>query len=74
MVNAPTASDADVIDALRKGHFYAVMRLDTEPTADLTVLENVEFKDGTLTITCSGRIPAFEFFGQGGVVKKTVAI
>jgi hypothetical protein len=61
-----------VLEALRKGYFYSVVRRNEEPTADLTVLENVEFNDGTLTITCSGRIPAFEFFGQGGVVKKTV--
>jgi hypothetical protein len=72
MVNAATASEADVIDALRKGYFYAVLRLEDDPTAELTALEHVEFKDGTLTITCSGRSPAFEFFGQGGVIKKTV--
>ncbi len=72
MVAAPTASRTDVIEALRAGRFYSIARLNDHPAADLTNIETVEFKDGTLTITCTGAIPAFEFFGQNGVVRKTV--
>ena len=72
MISSPTSSQSDVIDALRGGHFYAVMRLDDTPNAPVTRVDNVAFRDGTLTITCSGAIPAFEFFGQNGVIRKTV--
>ena len=72
MVAAPTAARTDVIEALRAGRFYSMTRLNDQPTADLTNIEAVEFKDGTLTITCTGAIPAFEFFGQNGVVRRTV--
>lgn len=73
MVNASTTSEADIIAALRGGHFYAVMRLDEKPAADLTSIAAIEFKDGTLTLRCTGALPdAFEFFGQDGIIKKTV--
>lgn len=72
MVNAATSSEADIIAALRGGHFYSVMRLDDNLTTELTNIAAIEFKDGTLTLRCTGPIPAYEFFGQGGIIKKTV--
>lgn len=72
MLAAPTSSASDVVEALRGGHFYATLRFDHDPAAELTNIETVEFKDGTLTITCTGALAMFEFFGQDGVLKKTV--
>jgi hypothetical protein len=72
MIDAPTTSRTDIIEALRGGHFYAVMRLDDNLTAELTNITAIEFKDGTLTLRCTGAIPAFEFFGQNGEIRKTV--
>jgi hypothetical protein len=66
MVKAPSASANDVIAALRDGHFYAVLRLNKHPEAELTELSSVEFKNGTLTITCTGAPADFQFSGQGG--------
>ncbi|HKT82078.1 MAG TPA: hypothetical protein VJP86_17735 [Vicinamibacterales bacterium] len=67
-----TTNPSDVLSALKGGHFYSVFRLDDHPNAALTEIANYTFHDGTLTITCAGAIPAFEFFGQNGVIKKTV--
>jgi hypothetical protein len=73
MINSRTTAAVDVLEALRGGHFYSVMRLDEKPTAALTDIEAIEFKDATLTIRCTGAIPdSFEFFGQDGIIKKTV--
>ena len=51
---------------------HSITRLTDQAAADLTNIDAVEFKEGTLTITCTGAIPMFEFFGQNGVVRKTV--
>ena len=72
MIASPTPSEPDVLAALRGGHFYGVMRLDDDLQAAVTKIDNITFNGGTLTIACSGAVPAFEFFGQDGVIKKTV--
>jgi hypothetical protein len=69
MVNAPSASAADMIDALRAGHAYSVLRLNTHPEAEITELTGVEFKDRTLTITCTGAPSDFAFTGQNGTLR-----
>jgi hypothetical protein len=71
MVNAASASRGDIVEALRGGHFYAVNRLDDNPTAALTTVTSVEVTDDTLTITCAGATPEFEFFGQDGYIRQT---
>jgi len=72
MVDAATTSTADVVDALRAGRSYAVLRTGTLDSAHLTVLKNVEVSDNTLTVSVTGAQSTFSFVGQDGVIRKTV--
>jgi hypothetical protein len=72
MIDAASASSADVIDALRAGRSYTVVRTtDTMTPGDLTVV-SVGVTDATLTVTCAGPPATFVFVGQNGVIRKTV--
>jgi hypothetical protein len=71
MVGAATASSADVIDALRAGRSYTVVRTsDTETTGGLTLAE-VRVDQGVLTVGCDGPPATFVFIGDNGAVRKT---
>lgn len=72
MIDAPSASTADIVDALRAGRTYAVSRTSGSASAVGTVLQGVEFSDATLLVTCAGDPSTFAFVGQNGVVRKTV--
>jgi hypothetical protein len=70
MIDAPSASTDDIVDALRAGRSYAVLRINA--AAAETALETVTVADRTLTVTASGEPSTFDFIGQNGVVRKTV--
>lgn len=72
MLDAPSASTGDVVDALRAGRAYAVMRTNVTASAIETVLADVQFADGTLRVTCAGEPSTFSFVGQNGVVRHAV--
>jgi len=72
MIDAPSASTADIVDALRAGRAYAVMRTDGVGAAADTTLTGFELQAGTLTVASDGEPATFLFVGQNGVVRKTV--
>ena len=72
MINAPSASAADIVDALRAGRAYAVSRTNEIASAVETVLGRVTVENDTIEVTCEGEPSTFIFIGQNGVVRKTV--
>jgi hypothetical protein len=70
MIDAPSASTADVVAALRTGRSYAVLR--TDERAPGTVFHGATIDNHTLTVAVTGAPANFDFIGQNGVVKKTV--
>ena len=72
MINAPSPSVGDIIDALRAGRAYTVSRTNDTASAIETVVGNVTFSNGTLAVSCVGEPSKFVFVGQDGVVRKTV--
>jgi hypothetical protein len=72
MIDARSASTADIVKALRAGRSYAVLRTDEIPTADETTVTAVELRDSTLTVTWAGAPSIVAFFGQNGEQRKSV--
>ena len=68
MIDAPTASTADIIGALRQGRSYAVSLAGTRDDASL---KSVEVRDATMTVTSAGVPATYLFVGQDGVVRGT---
>jgi hypothetical protein len=72
MVDAASASDADIIEALRAGRFYAVLRTGALESAHLTRLERMDVRGHTMTVTLAGAPAAITFVGQDGAIRKAV--
>ncbi|OFW30146.1 MAG: hypothetical protein A3H97_24600 [Acidobacteria bacterium RIFCSPLOWO2_02_FULL_65_29] len=72
MINAPSASASDIVDALRAGRAYAVSRTNEIASAVETVLGTVTVDNDTIEVTCEGEPSTFIFIGQNGVVRKSV--
>jgi hypothetical protein len=68
MIDAPTASPGDIIDALRHGRTYAVSLVGNNPDA---ALKSVDVSDATVMITSTGVPATYLFVGQGGAVRGT---
>jgi hypothetical protein len=68
MIDAPSASTPDIVDALRHGRHYAVSLVGDK--ADAT-LKSIELQDSTLTVSSSGVPATYLFVGQDGSVRKT---
>ncbi len=68
MIDAPDASAAAIVGALRNGRSYAVSLVGDK--AD-SALKSVEVKDATMTIASAGVPATFLFVGQGGAVRGT---
>jgi hypothetical protein len=73
MINAPTASTRDVVDALRAGRSYAVSRVGDSIEPIDTVPVSVALRDGRLEVHCSGAPSTFVFVGQDGAIRQSVA-
>jgi hypothetical protein len=69
MIDAPSSSTDDIVDALRAGRSYAVLR--TNAAAADTILDAATVAGHTLTVTVTGEPSAFDFIGQNGAVRKT---
>jgi hypothetical protein len=72
MIDAATTSTSDVVQALRDGRSYAVLRTGTVEAANLTVLNHVDVADATLTVSVKGAESTFSFVGQDGAIRKLV--
>jgi hypothetical protein len=72
MIDAATSSNPDVIDALRAGRSYTVVRTVDEKTAGDLTLGSVRVDGATLTVTCEGPPSTFVFVGQNGTIRHTV--
>jgi hypothetical protein len=80
MIDAPSDSTADVIEALRAGRAYAVADLAEKAVADLAekkdrseeTLAGVEVRQGALAVTSVGAPATFSFVGQNGRTLRTV--
>lgn len=72
MIDAPSPSTRDVVDALRAGRTYAVSRTSETTSGVQTVLAGFEFSDGTLLVTAAGEPSTFNFVGQDGIIRKSV--
>jgi hypothetical protein len=72
MIDAPTPSTRDVVDALRAGRSYAVSRVGDTPVSMDTRLASVEVHAGRLVVNITGQPSRFAFIGQDGVVRRTI--
>lgn len=72
MIHAPTSSTGDVVTALKSGRSYAVLRTGTIGAAHVTLVDQVNVEDDTMTVSVSGAASDFKFIGQNGTVRKTV--
>lgn len=72
MINAPSASTADVVDALRHGRSYAVLRLGALGSSGITTLSAVDVRDRTMTVRLAGAPSVITFIADEGHVRKVV--
>ena len=68
MINAPGASAAEIIGALRQGRSYAVSLVGNNADA---ALDSLDVKDATMTVRSSGVPATYLFVGQDGAVRGT---
>jgi hypothetical protein len=72
MIDAPSASTADVVNALRHGRSYAVLRLGALGSSSITTLSGIEVHDRTMTVHLAGAPSVITFIGNEGHVRKVV--
>ena len=72
MVDAVSTSTSDIVGALKAGRTYAVLRTGAIESANVTMLNRVDFSDDTLTVSVNGAESTFTFVGQNGAIRKTV--
>jgi hypothetical protein len=72
MVDARSAADADIIDALRAGRFYAVLRTGALESANLTRLDRLDVHGDTMMVTLAGAPATITFVGQDGAIRQAV--
>lgn len=72
MVGAASASTTDIVQALRAGRTYAVLRKGAIAAANVTVLDRAELNQNTLSVSVTGAPSTFSFIGQNGAIRKTV--
>ena len=68
MIDAATAETADVVDALKNGRTFAMMRTDEDPSPVDTAVPTVAFDAGTLSVS-TPEPSTFLFVGQNGSVR-----
>jgi hypothetical protein len=72
MIDASTAATGDIVDALRLGRTYAVLRTGAVDSANVTVVDGVSVHDATLSVSVAGAASTFSFISQDGAVRKMV--
>jgi hypothetical protein len=73
MIDAEVPNTEEVIEALRAGRSYAVVRTGAIESAHVTMLVRVEVRDATVIVTSTGAASTVTFIGQSGVVRKSVS-
>jgi hypothetical protein len=68
MIDTPSASASDIVDALRHGRHYAVSLVGEKADA---AVKSIELQDSTLTVSSFGVPATYLFVGQDGTVRKT---
>ncbi|HUR32707.1 MAG TPA: hypothetical protein VM032_02875 [Vicinamibacterales bacterium] len=71
MIDAATASTANVVAALREGRFYAVLRTGAVEGAGVTTLQAVSVAGTTLRVNLNGAASTIIFIGQDGAPRAT---
>lgn len=72
MIDAPSASTGDIVDALRAGRSYAVLRTGALGASGITTLSAVRVEHGTLSVEISGAPSTITFIGRDGVIRDSV--
>ncbi len=73
MIDAPSASTADIVEALRAGRSYAVLRTGALEASNITTLAGVDVSDSTVTVNLHGAPSSVAFIGQDGIIRKHVS-
>jgi hypothetical protein len=73
MIDAPSTSTTDIVEALRAGRSYAVLRTGALEAANITTLEGVDVNHGTVTVKLRGAASNIAFVGQDGILRKHVS-
>lgn len=66
MIDASTASTADIVSALRSGRTYAVVRTGSPEQGNTTKLAALSVEDGTVRVSLDGAPSTVEFIGRDG--------
>jgi hypothetical protein len=74
MIDAPTSATSDIVDALRTGRSYAVLRTGEGSTDADIALSGVTLHAGTLNVSISGAPSTISFVGRNGAVRKSVDV
>ena len=72
MIDAASASTADIVEALGAGRFYGVLRTGALDNADITTLSSLSMHGSTLTVRLDGAPSTISFIGQDGAVRRFV--
>jgi hypothetical protein len=70
MIDAETTSAHDVIEALRAGRSYVVIRMIDAPANSDIALASMHTDDRSLTVTLTGAPAEISFIGQDGTVRQ----
>lgn len=72
MIDARSSSTADVVDALRSGRSYAVLRTGALDSSSITTLGSVQVSERTVTVRLAGAPATITFISDEGRVCKVV--
>ncbi len=72
MIDAASTGTAALVDALARGHSYAVSATSGTSTRNDAVLSGVDVAGGRLTVSIAGPPATFTFIRQNGDIRKTV--
>jgi hypothetical protein len=72
MIDAPSTGTEDIVAALRSGRSYTVARTNEGSSNIETVVSDVGFEQGKLTVTIQGDPSMFVFVGQNGAIRKKI--
>jgi hypothetical protein len=72
MIDAPSASTADIVSALTVGRSYAVVRTGPLGAGNDTTLESMSAENGVVRVGLLGAPSTISFIGQDGVARKVV--
>ena len=69
MIDAPTTDIGDIVDALRDGRSYTVLRTGAIGAANGTRLSSLDVNGHTMTVTIDGAPSTLSFIGADGAVR-----